>query len=90
MAIFLQRHMPTLHCHGHFPFKVYIALTIAVKHSLWTPTTCSCRIGLWQKVFWPPGPFSTVLLTHVEPSHPLSLPGSCVYAAHGTQNLISP
>ena len=33
---------------------------------------------------------SAFLFTHVEPSHPLSLPGSCVYASHGTPNLISP
>ena len=51
---------------------------------------CSCGISLWQQMFWHRSPFTTFLLTHVEPSHPLSLPGSCVYAAHGTTNLISP
>ena len=55
----LPQHMRMLHCHGHGPCKVYISLTIAVRHSLWTPTTCSCGIGLWRQMFWHPSPLST-------------------------------
>ena len=51
-------------------------------------------VQLWNwfvaQMFWHPRPFNKFLLTKVEPSHPLSLPGSCVYAAHGTPNCIFP
>ena len=53
--------------HAYVALSRARSLTIAVRHSLWTPTTCNCGIGFWQQMFWHPSPFNTFLLTRVEP-----------------------
>ena len=54
----------------------------------------SYYVQLWNwfvaKNVLAPKPVLHIPPYHVECSHPLSLLGSCVYAAHGTPNLISP